>query len=140
MKEVVGLLLLAGSLFAVALGLLFYGLVKRRQRVVYAAGAGLLLGALLASGEVFRAGKKIYRRVAEAVRPRNGEEIYTALFGPAQPGCVRVLHYRDQVIPRLDCCIWLEFNTCPAEIKRIVAADSDFQAISQPIAPVLARA
>ncbi len=134
MREVIGLLLLASSVSAVALGLLFYGLVKHRQRAIYAAGAGLLLGGLLASGAFFLAGKKTYRRAAEAVRPRSGEEIYTALFGPAQPGCVRVLHYQDQVVPRLDCCIWLEFSTCPAEIKRIIAADSGFHAISQPIA------
>jgi hypothetical protein len=67
------------------------------------------------------------------MRPRTGEEIYTALFGRARPGCVRIIHYQDQIVPRLDCCIWLEFSACPAEIRRIAANDTAFRAVSQTV-------
>jgi hypothetical protein len=54
-------------------------------------------------------------------RPRTGMEIYTALFKAPETKCVSVPNHKDQLVPRLDCCIWLEIRTCPQEIIRIVA-------------------
>jgi hypothetical protein len=47
-------------------------------------------------------------------------EIYTTIFDRPARNCVEVLNRMDQMVPRLDCCIWLEFKTCPAELKRII--------------------
>ena len=137
MKEIIGLLVLAGGLLIAALGLLFYGIATRRRRVSYLVLASLLLGLGVAGWAAYRVSYKTYRHVAEAVRPRTGEEIYAALFGRARPGCLRVIHHQDQLVPRLDCCIWLEFRACPAEIKRILAHDTAFRPVSQPVPPLL---
>lgn len=58
------------------------------------------------------------------VRPRSGIEIYSAIFGKPGNNCVIVINKMDHIVPRLDCCIWLEFRTCPAELKRIISQDS----------------
>lgn len=95
-----------------------------------------VLSALLLSGLCFgwlgiRAARKAYRAGAQAVAGvpeyfarRSGKEIYSALFGSPVAGCIQIENYQDQLVPRLDCCIWLEFRTCPAEVKRILAANS----------------
>ena len=64
---------------------------------------------------------KTYHKVTNAFRPRSGIEIYTALFGQPNDNCVTVTNKKDQVVPRLDCCIWLEFTTCPTELKRVIS-------------------
>ncbi len=50
---------------------------------------------------------------------RSGSNIYTAVFGKPTENCVKVINSTDQMVPRLDCCIWLEFRTCPNELRRI---------------------
>ena len=59
-----------------------------------------------------------------AFKPRTGIEAYTALFGKPVEDCVAIENFRDQTVPRLDCCIWLEFKTCPKELSRIILTDS----------------
>ena len=56
-----------------------------------------------------------------ALKPRAGEEIYKALFGQDESGCVRVTNSQDQIIPKIDVAIWLKFETCPPELKRILS-------------------
>lgn len=34
--------------------------------------------------------------------------------------CMTVLNFKDQVIPKVDCCIWMELQLCPAELTRII--------------------
>jgi hypothetical protein len=92
------------------------------------------------AGLVLFAGIKLIRKtssklkrtaaiVKESIGPRSGETIYIALFGRPQSNCLQVVHYKDQLVPRLDCCIWLEFKTCPSELTRIIAADEVFRKI-----------
>jgi len=56
-------------------------------------------------------------------KPRDGKQIYKALFGAPVDSCISVINYKDQVVPIADCCIWLQFKTCPAELKRIIAQE-----------------
>ena len=120
---------LTGILFLTFLFLLFIGLRKRRRKPVYVSllllllslGAGAWTGYLFAS----KAYNKIKNvKLDNPFNPRTGSEIYVALFGAPQQNCVQVINKRDQVVPRLDCCIWLEFSTCPYELKRIIAQES----------------
>lgn len=119
---------LTGLLFLTFLFLLFTGLKKRRRKSIYvsllllllALGAGAWTGYLFAS--------KTYDKVKNVkldnpFDARTGSEIYKALFGAPQQNCVQVINKKDQVVPRLDCCIWLEFSTCPAELKRIISEE-----------------
>jgi hypothetical protein len=34
---------------------------------------------------------------------------------------IAIVNVKDQVIPKLDCCIWMEARVFPAEIKRIAS-------------------
>lgn len=121
MKELISLTMLAGLLLVATAVLLFYGLVRRRRRSLYLAGASLGLAVLVAGWAAYRMSHKVYRHVAEAVRPRTGEEIYAALFGHPRQGCLQVIDYQDQVIPRIDAAIWLHYRTCPPELRRVLA-------------------
>jgi hypothetical protein len=62
-----------------------------------------------------------YIKVSEIFRSRTGEEIYEALFGKQKTNCVSVLNHQDQVVPKIDYAIWLQFETCPEELKRILS-------------------
>jgi hypothetical protein len=103
--------------------LLFSGLRKRRKVIyisllllLFTIGAGIWTGYLFAT--------KAYTRIKNVklpIRERSGNEIYNALFGSPEQTCVNVRNKKDQFIPRLDCCIWLEFTTCSAELRRIIA-------------------
>lgn len=121
MKELISLAALAGSLLVATAILLFCGLVRRRRRRLYMAGASLGLAVLVAGWAAYRMSHKVYRHFAEAVRPRTGEEIYAALFGQPRPGCLQVIDYQDQVVPRIDAAIWLHYRTCPPELRRVLA-------------------
>lgn len=61
-----------------------------------------------------------YRKVANYFKPRTGIEMYTALLGKPTEGCLQVLNSKDQYVPGMDCCIWLQVRTCPAEVKRVI--------------------
>ena len=62
--------------------------------------------------------------VKQKFKPRTGSEIYYALFGKPVDNCSKVINQKDQIVPRLDCCIWLQFQTCPKELNRIIKQQS----------------
>lgn len=51
--------------------------------------------------------------------PRKAYEVYTLLFKKPTDHCLSVINFNDQVIPRIDCCIWMEVEVCPEELLRI---------------------
>ena len=55
------------------------------------------------------------------LKPRTGEEIYSALFGEPKHDCLKVINYQDQIVPKIDYAIWLHFDTCPKELERILS-------------------
>jgi hypothetical protein len=59
-------------------------------------------------------------RLIENSSPKKAEEVYTLLFKKPNNDCLRVINYKDQVIPKIDCCIWMEVNLCPTELRRII--------------------
>jgi hypothetical protein len=79
---------------------------------------GLLL--VMGAGKVYQRGVKAF---AGFYQPRTSEKIYFVLFGRSIKDCSEIINLTDQIVPRLDCCIWLEFKTCPAELKRIIALE-----------------
>jgi hypothetical protein len=134
---------LTGLLFLSFLYLLISGIRKRRNKLIYTSLLVLFctLGAVAWTGYLFAS--KAYTRVKNVnlhlLRERSGREIYQALFGTPEHDCVIVRNKKDQVIPRLDCCIWLEFTTCPDELRRIIAQQQFNQSIistSDTVAPL----
>lgn len=115
--------LIAGVLFITAIAFFIAGIVKKRRGYIYTAlislllagGAGLYGGILVANS--------VYVAVKEGRNPlkRSGLEMYTALFDKPVDTCLHVLNAKDQYIPKIDCCMWLEFTSCPAELNRIIA-------------------
>lgn len=115
--------------------LLVHRLIGRRKARIAWAAAALLLGGICFGWVGLKAARKGYHRGTHAVArvrqrlaPRTGQELYAAQFGPPLPNCLTVQNYQDQVVPRLDCCIWLEFSCCPAELRRMLARGASYRA------------
>lgn len=103
---------------------LILGITKKKSKWFITSGICLVLAFFTGFFMLFSVLLKTQDKIITAMRPRTGQSIYNALFGvPAKP-CVQVKRYKDQVVPRLDCCIWLEFNTCPEELQRIIKQQS----------------
>ena len=58
-------------------------------------------------------------RIIHNSRRKTPAEIYTILFKKPLDSCITVINLKDQVIPKVDCCIWMEVRLCPAELNRI---------------------
>ena len=122
--------------FSASLYLIIKGIrIKRFKRVLE--GIGLLgltffcflwLG-IIAAGKAYTKGTEKVAKIKESFQPRTGKEIYIALFGHPVDNCVSIINKSDQVVPRLDCCIWLDIKLCPLELRRIVALDKYKSAI-----------
>jgi hypothetical protein len=127
LKEIITLLIIAGALMLSFPLMLILGIARKSLRLVIASVAAFFLSSAVGvwAGVLFVS--KTYRTVTTMFRPRTGDEIYTALFGLGSNGCVRVIDYQDQILPKIDYAIWLHFKTCPAELSRILARQ-DFKA------------
>lgn len=66
--------------------------------------------------------KKIKSDIARIIHnsaPKSPSGIYHILFKKSPDSCVNIINCKDQVIPKIDCCIWMEVTLCPSELKRI---------------------
>ena len=59
-------------------------------------------------------------RIIHNSRPKKPEEVYELLFSKPADSCMRVINFKDQLIPKIDCCIWMELELCPPELTRII--------------------
>lgn len=80
----------------------------------------LFLLAVYATSKASSKVTKTVDAVKQKFKARTGNEIYNAMFGNPVDKCTKVINHKDQIVPRLDCCIWLEFQTCSTELSRIV--------------------
>jgi hypothetical protein len=127
MKLILVLAFLSGLLFLFAVICLIVGLFRDHKGLKW-------IGIITLSISLLSGGASIYNlvvKVKQISKPRTGEEIYAALFGKPASNCVKVLHYQDQVVPKIDYAIWLHFKTCPDEMKRILSQHNyEFEKIS----------
>ena len=121
MKEILILGALSALLFLSFIATLATGLAKNKKNLIFTSLTILSCFLGLASWTGYTFIKKSMGKVTNAFEPRTGAEIYQALFEPDESGCVRVTNSVDQIIPRIDPAIWLKFETCPAELKRILS-------------------
>lgn len=105
-------------LFAV---LLLLAIARKSMPLIYGSIIAFFLACILGATAFYQFSYKSYKAVTKAMRPRTGMEIYTALFGKPQYDCVKVTAYQDQVIPKVDYAILLQFETCPKELNRLLA-------------------
>lgn len=117
---------LSGLLFLASVFLFFYGIRRKNRRSIYASLLFLVLAFGAGAWTIYIFTSKAFDKVrnitlSNPFKARTGNEIYEALFEAPAQNCVRVINNKDQIVPRLDCCIWLEFTTCPPELRRIIA-------------------
>jgi hypothetical protein len=60
-------------------------------------------------------------RIIHNSGPKSPSEIYSILFKKPMDSSIVIVNIKDQVIPKLDCCIWMEARVFPSEIKRIAS-------------------
>lgn len=120
---IIGLICIIAFLFLFVTGIKF----KSLNRIMFSIGF-LLLSIFCSLWFSFIAIGKAYNKVKEYIpdtskifQQRQPYEAYAALFGAPIDSCLKPLRLMDQVVPRLDCCIWLEFKACPTEINRIIS-------------------
>jgi hypothetical protein len=85
----------------------------------------LLLFGILFIGLLFMytGTKKIKADISRLIQnssPKKAEEVYTLLFKKPETDCLKVINFKDQVIPKIDCCIWMELDLCPTELSRVI--------------------
>ncbi|WP_290793952.1 hypothetical protein [Flavihumibacter sp. UBA7668] len=59
-------------------------------------------------------------RIIKNTGPKSPETIYSILFENPIENCVTTINLKDQVLPIIDCCIWMEIKLCPEELERIL--------------------
>ena len=79
--------------------------------IILTAGIGFYTAAYFAG--------KSYRNIKSAFTPRTGKGAYEAFWGVDSFNCVEIIHFQDQIIPKIDYAIKLHFKTCPQELQRI---------------------
>ena len=121
MKTILLLAFLSTALFLGSVLLIIIGLFKKKKQMILSAILVFVLFLGFAAWTSFTLMSKSVDRVKQAMAPRTGEEIYDVLFGDMGVGCVKIINYRDQLIPVIDYAIWLHFEICPAELERILA-------------------
>lgn len=120
MPEILTWTVISALLFLVFAVTLLAGLFRKKRKLIITSLLTLVLIFASASWTIYLIASKSYDKVSDALAPRTGEEIYTALFGTPTPSCVKVLHFQDQNVPVLDYAIWLHFETCPNEVQRVL--------------------
>ena len=109
-----------GASFLVFIILIIRGIINKKKNNLVPAIGFLILTICSGSWVLYNLISKSYNKISGAFRKRTGLEMYSALFGNPVNKCLAVLNQQDQYIPRIDCCIWLEFRTCPTELNRII--------------------
>jgi len=95
--------------------------ISKKNKVLRIVSFVIFIGFFPVAGTTgYKLINKSYNKVANAFKPRTGDEIYDALFGPRHFNCVKILNHLDQVVPKIDYAILLHFKTCPGEMKRIL--------------------
>jgi hypothetical protein len=120
-KEIISLTVITGLLFLIALSTLVFGFIRKNRNLKLTSLFFIIAFFALAGWTGYRVARKSYTTISKSFTPRTGDEIYDALFDRRKFDCVKVLNKQDQVVPKIDYAIWLEFETCPEELKRILS-------------------
>jgi hypothetical protein len=59
-------------------------------------------------------------RLIENSSPKKAEEVYALLFKKSVDSSLEIINFKDQVIPKIDCCIWMEVKLSPTELGRVI--------------------
>jgi len=59
-------------------------------------------------------------RLIENSSPKKAENVYALLFKKSIDSSLEIINFKDQVIPKIDCCIWIELKISSLELSRII--------------------
>lgn len=121
MKELIIMSCISGFTFLLFLVTFIVGMVKKNSNLKLISFILFFVFFGLTSWMAVRYVSKTYEKLTKTLIPRTGDEIYDALFDKRETDCVKIINFQDQVIPKVDIAIWLKFETCPAEFKRILS-------------------
>ena len=121
MKEVIILIMISGLVCLTFLVILISGFAKKNKKLKLTSLFLFFAFTTCAGWTGYKIVNKTYNKVADTFKMRTGDEIYDALFDKRKTDCVEILNYQDQVVPKIDYAIWLNFKTCPKELERILA-------------------
>jgi hypothetical protein len=120
MIETVLLFILIAFISVIALHISLRHNAKHKP-LLYIAGIIILLSivAIFITRGTDKFNKELSRIIKNS-KPNSAEEVYGLLFKKPADNCLNVINFKDQVIPKIDCCIWTELNICPKELMRII--------------------
>lgn len=121
MKDIIILTAISILLLTGFIVLLLCGLITGRRKLIFISAGVLPVLGICIAWTVYLFMQKSYNRIAGALRPRSGQEIYVALFDKPASNCTSVINYQDQVLPKIDYAIALQLETCPQELQRILS-------------------
>ena len=103
---------------------LIYIFLRRNKLSKYRITGTILFGtAVILLLFLFTGMNKIKSDLARIIHnssPKSSYEVYSLLFKKPLDSCMTIVNFKDQEIPKVDCCIWMEVKLCPAELKRII--------------------
>ncbi len=121
MAETILLLILSASLIFFLLYISIKG-TRLSKKTIFLSTTICFISILLLF--IYTGPGKIKSDIVRVIRnssPKDANEVYTVLFKKPIDKCVTVVNFKDQVIPKIDCCIWMELKICPTELNRIIA-------------------
>ena len=113
-----GLLLGCLLLFLIYIALKPNKFSKRKILLIF-----MVFSIAIVSLFLFTGFKKINSDITRIIKnssPETPEEVYSLLFKKPIDSCMTTINFKDQVIPKLDCCIWMEVKLCPTELTRLI--------------------
>lgn len=117
--------LITAILLILCISMLAAAVIMRKWKIALYAIIPFLLfvaSAVISAGLIVKKSYDVVKntRPDTLLKKREGSVIYEAIFSKPDTACVNVLNSKDQYIPGLDCCIWLQFTTCPQEMRRLL--------------------
>jgi hypothetical protein len=108
--------------FTLLIGLILVFKPASRQKPVLFIIGGICLIAIVIIFSTKGSDKfnKDLARIIQNSRPKSDLEVYSLLFKKPIDSCITFIHFKDQVLPKIDCCIWMELTICPKELQRII--------------------
>jgi len=120
MNDTILLFLLIAFTFLLALSTVFKPASKQKTLLYIIGGICLLSIVMIFITRGTDKFNKDLSRIIKNSKPKSAEEVYSLLFKQPADRCLTVINFKDQVIPKIDCCIWMELNVCPKELLRII--------------------
>jgi hypothetical protein len=112
--------ILAMVSFFLFLYFLFKGARQKNKKIISFSIISLLLTIALSFKIDFKQLQSFSFKQFNMFQPKSEVQIYTTIFRIPLDSCVKITNTVDQIIPRVDCCVWLEFKTCPNELQKII--------------------